>query len=130
MSFLAPEPMLEVNLFLLEPDLEVVTAALAGMEVFQVEEAVPEGWIPSAEWVELANRYGNLTSRMSDIFQGLGTRDNVETFAAALLVALLALAVDGLMAAASRAVSPRGLTTRAGEVRSRSGRTLTTGGQS
>ena len=32
MSMMAPEAMLETNLFVLEPDLEVVTAALARME--------------------------------------------------------------------------------------------------
>ena len=57
MSMLAPEPMLETNLFVLEPDLEVVTNALARMEALHLEDAVPEGWAPSPEWTELANRY-------------------------------------------------------------------------
>lgn len=47
MSMLAPEPMLEANLFVLEPDLEVVTTAVARMEVLHLEDAIPEGWMPS-----------------------------------------------------------------------------------
>ena len=42
------------------------------------------------------------------IFEGLATRDGVETFSGALLVALLALAVDTALAAAARAVTPEG----------------------
>jgi V/A-type H+/Na+-transporting ATPase subunit I len=71
MSFLAPEPMLETNLFVLEPDLEVVTAALARLENLQVEDAVPEGWTPSPEWTELANRYSSLTERLGEMLKAL-----------------------------------------------------------
>jgi V/A-type H+/Na+-transporting ATPase subunit I len=74
MSMLAPERMLETNLFVLEPDLEVVTNALARMEALHLEEAVPEGWIASPEWTELANRYGGLTLRLSEMLNALGCR--------------------------------------------------------
>ena len=43
------------------------------------------------------------------IFTGLALHDNVETFAGALLVALLALAVDTVMATSARALTPAGL---------------------
>ncbi len=43
-----------------------------------------------------------------DIFAGLDTRDNAETFSAAFLVAILALLVDLLLAAAARALTPAG----------------------
>jgi osmoprotectant transport system permease protein len=43
------------------------------------------------------------------IFTGLALHDDAETFAGALLVALLALAVDALVALAARAVTPAGL---------------------
>jgi V/A-type H+-transporting ATPase subunit I len=69
---LAPEPMLETNLFVFEPDLEVVTAALARMEVLHLEDALPEGWTPSPEWTELANRYGGLTLRLREMLNSLG----------------------------------------------------------
>jgi V/A-type H+-transporting ATPase subunit I len=71
MSMLAPEAMLETNLFVLQPDLEVVTNALARMEVLHLEDASPEGWAPSPEWTELANRYSGLTSRLSDMLTAL-----------------------------------------------------------
>ena len=71
MSFLAPEPMVEANLFVLEPDIEAVTLALARMEVLQVEDSLPEGWTPSGEWSEFATRYGRLTERLSEIMQAL-----------------------------------------------------------
>lgn len=72
MSMLAPEPMLETNLFVLEPDLEVVTAALARMEALHLEETMPEGWTPSPEWTELANRYASLTQRFGEMLSSLG----------------------------------------------------------
>jgi len=72
MSMLAPEPMLETNLFVLEPDLEVVTAALARMEALHLEESVPEGWTPSPEWTELATRYAGLTQRFGEMLGSLG----------------------------------------------------------
>jgi V/A-type H+/Na+-transporting ATPase subunit I len=71
---LAPEAMLETNLFVLEPDLEVVTAALARMEALHLEDALPEGWTPSPEWTELANRYSGLTLRLSEMLRSLGLR--------------------------------------------------------
>jgi V/A-type H+-transporting ATPase subunit I len=71
MSMLAPEPMLEANLFVLEPDLQVVTAALARMEALHLEDVVPEGWTPSPEWTELANRYSRLTLRLSEMLNTL-----------------------------------------------------------
>ena len=71
MSMLAPEAMLETNLFVLEPDLEVVTNALARMEALHLEEAAPEGWAPSPEWTELSNRYGNLTLRLGEMLSAL-----------------------------------------------------------
>src|SRR5271165_562235 len=72
MSMLAPERMLETNLFVLEPDLEVVTAALARMEALHLEDAVPEGWTPSPEWTDLANRYSGLGQRLGKMLDELG----------------------------------------------------------
>ncbi len=43
------------------------------------------------------------------IFTGLALRDDTETFAGALLVAVVALGIDVLMAAASRALTPAGV---------------------
>jgi osmoprotectant transport system permease protein len=43
------------------------------------------------------------------IFSGLATQDNVETFCGAALVAVLALAVDLVLAAAARGLTPAGL---------------------
>jgi osmoprotectant transport system permease protein len=43
-----------------------------------------------------------------NIFAGLDTRNNAETFSGALMVALLALLVDLLLAGAARAVTPEG----------------------
>jgi len=71
MSFLAPEAMLEANLFVLEPDLEAVTAALARMELLHLEDATPEGWTPSPEWSEMANRYSNLSQRLAEMLAAL-----------------------------------------------------------
>ncbi len=45
----------------------------------------------------------------SIIFSGLALHDNVETFSGAFTVALLALAVDGLMLLASRTLTPTGI---------------------
>lgn len=72
MSMLAPEPMLEANLFVVGPDIEVVTAALARMEILQLEEALPEGWTPSPEWTGLANKYTSLMQRLTDLLNALG----------------------------------------------------------
>jgi V/A-type H+/Na+-transporting ATPase subunit I len=72
MTMLAPEPMLEANLFVLEPDLEAVTAALARTEALHLEDVMPEGWAPSAEWTGLANRYNSLALRIGEIFGILG----------------------------------------------------------
>jgi len=69
---LAPEPMLEANLFVLDPDLEAVTAALARMEAMQLEDIVPEGWALSPEWTELASRYSGFALRLNEIFKVLG----------------------------------------------------------
>jgi len=74
MSMLAPERMLETNLFVLEPDLEVVTNALARMEALHLEDAVPEGWTPSPEWTELANRYNGLSLRLNEMLNALGCK--------------------------------------------------------
>jgi len=71
---LAPERMLETNLFVLEPDLEVVTAALARSEALHLEDVTPEGWTPSAESTELANRYNGLTARLGDMLKSLGSK--------------------------------------------------------
>jgi osmoprotectant transport system permease protein len=49
--------------------------------------------------------YGDLGTY---IFTGLATQNSVEAFSGALLVACLALSVDGLMALATRALSPVG----------------------
>ncbi|MCU1260663.1 MAG: V-type synthase subunit [Bryobacterales bacterium] len=82
MSMLAPEPMLEVNLFVLEPDLELVTATLAGMEVLHLDDVTPEGLSASSEWSDLANRYRTLTQRLSETLSALdwkpvqGTKPN------------------------------------------------------
>jgi osmoprotectant transport system permease protein len=45
------------------------------------------------------------------IFTGLAINDNVETFSGAFLVAVVALGVDTLMAAAGRALTPKGMRT-------------------
>jgi len=74
MSMLAPEPMLETNLFVLAPDLEAVTNALARMEALHLEDAVVEGWMPSPEWIDLANRYSGLTLRLSEMLNALGCK--------------------------------------------------------
>ncbi len=74
MSMLAPEAMLETNLFVLEPDLEVVTNALARMQALHLEDAVPEGWSPSPQWTELANRYSGLTARLGEMLSALRCR--------------------------------------------------------
>jgi len=60
---LAPEPMLEANLFVLEPDVEAVTAALARLEALHLEEIQPEDWAPSGEWAELSSRYARRIQR-------------------------------------------------------------------
>ena len=75
---LAPEPMLEANLFVLEPDLEAVTAALARMEALHLEDVAPEGWTPSPEWTELANRYSSLTLRLSEMLNALGCKRSLD----------------------------------------------------
>ena len=72
MSMLAPESMIEANLFVLEPDLEAVTGALARMEALHLEDVVPEGWTPSPEWTELANRYSGLAQRLGEMRRDLG----------------------------------------------------------
>lgn len=71
MSFLAPEAMLEANLFVLEPDLEAVTGALARVELMHLEDTAPEGWNPSPEWTELANRYSALSQRLLEMLNAL-----------------------------------------------------------
>jgi len=76
---LAPEPMLETNLFVLEPDLEVVTNALARMEALHLEDAVPEGWTPPPEWTELANRYSGLTLRLTEMLVALQLKPGAGT---------------------------------------------------
>ena len=68
----APEPMREANLFVLEPDLEAVTAALARMEVMHLEDVAPEGWTFSPHWSELAGRYHSLSTRLGDLLRALG----------------------------------------------------------
>jgi len=74
MSMLAPERMVEVNLFVLEPDIEVVTGALARLEALHLEDAVPEGWTPSPEWTDLSNRYSSLSLRLGEMISELGGR--------------------------------------------------------
>jgi len=74
MSILAPEPMLETTLFVLEPDVEVVTAALARMEALHLEDIVPEGWTPSPDWTGLANRYNSLAVHLGEMLQVLGCK--------------------------------------------------------
>lgn len=76
---LAPEPMIEANFFVLEPDLEAVTGALARMEALHLEDAVPEGWTPSPEWNELANRYSGLSLRLGEMRNELGCGPVAET---------------------------------------------------
>jgi V/A-type H+-transporting ATPase subunit I len=74
MTMLAPEPMLEANLFVLEPDLEAVTAALARTEALHLEDIVPEGWALSPEWTGLANRYSSLALRIGEVYRLLGSQ--------------------------------------------------------
>ena len=83
MSMLAPEPMLEVILFLLEPDVEAATAALARMEAFQLEDIAPEGWTPAPEWTELASRYSALLLRIEAVFKVLASKPTVQAPVAA-----------------------------------------------
>jgi V/A-type H+/Na+-transporting ATPase subunit I len=71
MSMFAPESMLEANLFVLEPDVEVVTTVLARMEVLQLEDIAPEGWTPSPEWTGLTSRYNSLVLRLDEMFKVL-----------------------------------------------------------
>jgi len=71
MSIFAPEPMVEANLFVLDPDVEVVTTVLARMEVLQLEEIVPEGWTPSPEWTGLASRYSSIVVRLKEMLKVL-----------------------------------------------------------
>jgi len=71
-TMLAPEPMLEASLFVLEPDVEAVTAALARAEILQLEDLQPEDWTPSGEWVELGNRYTGLVQRLGETLSALG----------------------------------------------------------
>lgn len=61
--------------------------------------------------------YVGVTDLGFNIFAGLSTRDYVETFSAAVLVAALALVVDVLMAAGAYALSPKGLRALAGRPR-------------
>ncbi len=75
---LAPEPMLEANLFILDPDVEAVTTALARMEALQLEDTVQEGWAPSPEWTGLANRYSNFVLRLVEILKILGCEPIME----------------------------------------------------
>ena len=74
MSIFAPEPMVEANLFVLDPDVEVVTTALARMEILQLEEMVLEGWAPSPEWTGLASRYSSLVVRLEEMLKVLVAR--------------------------------------------------------
>jgi len=71
MSIFAPEPMVEANLFILDPDVEVVTTVLARLEILQLEEIVLEGWAPSPEWTGLANRYSSLAVRIEEMLKAL-----------------------------------------------------------
>jgi len=64
--------MLEASLFVLEPDVEAVTAALARAEILQLEDLQPEDWTPSGEWVELGNRYTGLVQRLGETLSALG----------------------------------------------------------
>jgi V/A-type H+/Na+-transporting ATPase subunit I len=75
---LAPERMLEVDLFVLEPDLEAVTAALARLEDFQLQDAAPEGWTPAPEWTASANRYDSLGLRLHEMLESLGLKPGLE----------------------------------------------------
>jgi V/A-type H+/Na+-transporting ATPase subunit I len=72
MNMFAPEPMCEANFFVLEPDIEAVTAAIARMEIFQLEDAAPEGWATSPEWTRLADRYNSLSLRLGEMLSSLG----------------------------------------------------------
>jgi V/A-type H+-transporting ATPase subunit I len=74
MSMLAPVPMLEVNLFVLEHDVEAVAVALARAEMLHVEDVRPEDWTPSGDWAETASRYAGLTARIGDLLASLGRR--------------------------------------------------------
>jgi V/A-type H+/Na+-transporting ATPase subunit I len=71
---LSPEPMLEVNLFVLEPDLEAVTMALARLELLQVEDTQPGEWKPSEEWAGLAVRYARIVQHLDELLGLLGAK--------------------------------------------------------
>jgi V/A-type H+-transporting ATPase subunit I len=64
--------MLEVSMFVLEPDVEAVTAALARAEILHLEDIQTEDWTPSGEWAELSNRYTGLTQRLGEMLSALG----------------------------------------------------------
>lgn len=63
--------MLEVSMFVLEPDVEAVTAALARAEILHLEDIQPEDWTPSGDWAELGNRYANCTQRVAEMLSAL-----------------------------------------------------------
>ncbi len=71
---LIPEPMHEVSLFVLEPDLETVTAAIAHLEVLHIEDSQPEAWTPAGEWTRLAGNYHNLAQRLESLLKSLEIR--------------------------------------------------------
>jgi V/A-type H+/Na+-transporting ATPase subunit I len=68
---LAPEPMLEANFFVLEPDVEAVTAALARMEALHLEDVASDGWTCDPQWAGLASRYDKLAQRLGEMLQVL-----------------------------------------------------------
>lgn len=71
---LAPEPMLEVNLFVLEPDLEAVTVVLARLELLHLEDVQPGDWTPSEEWAGLAVRYAHILQHLDEMLFLLGSK--------------------------------------------------------
>lgn len=71
---LAPEPMLEVNLFVLEPDLEAVTVALARLDLLHLEDVQPGDWTPSEEWAGLAVRYAHIVQHLDEMLGLLGSK--------------------------------------------------------
>jgi V/A-type H+-transporting ATPase subunit I len=64
--------MLEVSMFVLEPDVEAVTSALARAEILQLEDVQPEDWTPSGEWADLSTRYTSCRQRLGEMLSALG----------------------------------------------------------
>ncbi len=68
-----PEPMREINLFVLEEDVVAVTVALARLGTFQVEETEPQEGAPESRWGDLASAYATQERRLRELLEALGS---------------------------------------------------------